>query len=117
MHRQILGLSYKDGKEVDHVNRNGLDNRRANIRIATRKENNRNLGLRSDNKSGFKGISFDRNRNKWFAFSTENGRTIYVGRFNDIVKAKEALDKYRLKNHQEFANDGFSCIGTKEAKC
>ena len=47
MHRQIMNLSAGDGKEVDHINRNPLDNRRSNLRLVTRKENLSNRGPRS----------------------------------------------------------------------
>lgn len=47
MHRQIMGLVVGDGKEVDHINRNPLDNRRCNLRLVTRKENCANRGIRA----------------------------------------------------------------------
>ena len=46
MHREIMGLKAGDGLEIDHINRNPLDNRRANLRLATRKENCANRGQR-----------------------------------------------------------------------
>ena len=56
MHRQILGLSYGDGKIVDHINRDGLDNRRSNIRIVSYPVNCRNHKMFSNNTSGHTGI-------------------------------------------------------------
>lgn len=110
MHRIILGIFNNKEVEGEHIDGNGLNNKRSNLRVASRKQNNQNLGLRSDNKSGFKGISWDKSRAKWFASSSENGKTIALGRFNSIDEAKESLDSYRLKKHGEFANDGFGCL-------
>jgi hypothetical protein len=58
------------GMEIDHADISlyrGLDNRRSNLRIASRSSNMANTGLRSTNSSGFKGVSWDRARNKWHA--------------------------------------------------
>lgn len=53
MHRLILGVP--PGVQVDHANRNGLDNRRANLRVASHSNNQHNRGLQRNNKSGYKG--------------------------------------------------------------
>src|SRR5882672_2771828 len=74
LHRMIMGNPPKN-MDVDHINGDTLDNRRENLRICTHAENARNCGARSHNKSGIKGVNFDRKRNKWLALITYNGKT------------------------------------------
>lgn len=63
MHNEIL--SERNKPYVDHINRDSLDNRRANLRPATHEENQANRGVHSDNASGFKGVSWSRRSEKW----------------------------------------------------
>src|SRR5208283_2571413 len=65
MHQLILPCD--DGYEPDHRNRNGLDNRISNLRPATRSQNNMNAGLRKDNRSGVRGVSWCSTFGKWIA--------------------------------------------------
>jgi AP2-like factor, euAP2 lineage len=60
MHRQILGLAHGDKLQVDHKDRNSLNNTRENLRVATAAQNGANNGKQRGNKSGFKGVSWDR---------------------------------------------------------
>lgn len=64
IHNLIMG-DIEDGKTVDHINRNKLDNRKSNLRIATFQENTTNKKVGSKNTSGFSGVSWDKNNNKW----------------------------------------------------
>lgn len=59
-----MRLNFKN-KEVDHINSNGLDNRRANLRAASKSENQRNRGKNSNNTTGYKGVYFNRQTGKW----------------------------------------------------
>ncbi|MEG7750695.1 HNH endonuclease, partial [Listeria monocytogenes] len=63
LHRQIMGEP--SGFEVDHIDGNGLDNRRANLRVASKTQNVRNQRIRQDNTSSFKGVSWSKRRQKW----------------------------------------------------
>lgn len=84
--------------QVDHVDpKNTLDNRRSNLRVVTCAENAQNrFGAYKTNKScGIRGITFDKNRNKWQAKLTLNYKTIHIGRFSSIVEAENALIKAR----------------------
>lgn len=76
--------------DVDHVNRDRSDNRISNLRLATRKQNMENQGLRSDNTSGHKGVSWDARRKKWLAQIRHNKQTIFLGRHDCIDKALSA---------------------------
>ena len=63
MHRIIIDAKKKE--EVDHINRNKLDNRRRNLRIVSHSENMYNISLYKNNTSGFRGICWDKRFNKW----------------------------------------------------
>lgn len=76
--------------EVDHINGNRSDNRIANLREATRRQNGRNCAKPVTNKSGVKGVCWDANRNKWLAQIKFNGRPVHIGRFSLISDAEKA---------------------------
>mgnify|MGYP001562305313 CR=1 FL=1 len=101
MHRLLLNapLSMK----TDHVNGNGLDNRRANLRPATHAENLRNRGPQRNNTTGFKGVSFDKTRGKFQARIMLSGREIHLGRFITPQKAHAAYCAAAAKLHGKFA--------------
>lgn len=83
---------------ADHINLNGLDNRRLNLRPATHKQNLENTRLHRHNTSGFKGVSWVNKSSKWQATIKHNGKHIYLGVFDKIEDAvtarKAAEDKY-----------------------
>ncbi len=63
MHRLIMGAA--EGTEIDHINRDKKDNRKSNLRFATRGLNTINRGLRKDNKSGVVGVSYSKKSGRW----------------------------------------------------
>jgi hypothetical protein len=63
MHREILEAS--EGIEVDHINGNGLDNRRENLRLVTLQQNRQNRSRGRNNQTGYKGVTFDKKSGKW----------------------------------------------------
>jgi HNH endonuclease len=99
MHRMIMGMP--DGVEVDHINGDTLDNRRANLRLATRSQNGKNVSIRKSNKSGVKGVCWIANR--WVAQITVNMKHLYLGRFRNIEDARKAYNEAAKKYHGEFA--------------
>lgn len=102
MHRFILGLT--DGIPlVDHQNGDGLDNRRENLRVATVSQNQANVGLRSDNVSGFKGVCWLNRERRWLAFIQVNGRRIRLGRYQGKVDAAIAYDLAAIRFFGGFA--------------
>jgi hypothetical protein len=106
MHNFILNLP--DGLHCDHINHNGLDNRKANLRRATCAQNIR-YAQKTRNKfqSNYKGL-FHRRDGMWRALITVNGRRIYVGSFKSETDAAKAYDEAAKKYHGEFANLNFS---------
>lgn len=88
---------------TDHRNGNGLDNRRANLREATRTENNRNVGQRSDNTSGFKGVSWNKQRQKWVAYIMIDKRQRFLGHYDNPEDAAHAYDAAAREGFGEFA--------------
>jgi len=103
MHRVIL----PDAEEVDHINGNGLDNRRANLRPATGIENRRNRRRSRKNTSGYAGVSWDKVNRKWYAYITADGRMRALGRFDTAEEAALARDRAALELHGEFARLNF----------
>lgn len=93
MHRLILGLHYGDKGFGDHINRVTLDNRRKNLRVATRTENNINQRIRKDNTSGVRGVSWVKLSSCWKAQISVNGKKKSLGYFSSIDGAVEAYKK------------------------
>lgn len=101
MHRQILDAH--KGITVDHINHNGLDNRRENIRLATVSENNMNRGKTKKNKSGYKGAYFDKRKRKYRTTIRKNNRTIHIGYFDTAIEAARAYDNAVKQHFGEFS--------------
>lgn len=101
MHRLIMGDP--KGHQIDHINRDGLDNRRSNLRLATTFENHRNIGLRKDNKTGYKGVFWLEKSGRWLASIRINGRTKYLGLYNDIIEAAKVYNAAAIELFGEFA--------------
>ena len=88
---------------IDHINGIKTDNRISNLREATRAENIWNIGKTSKNKSGFKGVSFNKSYNKWSAVCTVNNKTNHLGFFITPELASQAYQEFAKKHHGEFA--------------
>jgi len=90
-------------KELDHINGDPSDNRIANLREATRRENKRNSGKYSNNKSGFKGVCWHKSRGKWRADAQDaNGKQIHLGLFTTPEAASAAYNDFAMKLHGDF---------------
>ena len=102
MHRELIEVG--DGLLIDHVNQNSMDNRKANLRGATRAQNLRNR-KKFSNSSGskYKGIYRRKNYRKWLARITFEKKTIHLGCFRDEIEAAKAYDRAAMKYHKEFA--------------
>jgi len=102
MHRVIIGA--REGEIVDHINHNGLDDRIANLRIATPRQNNWNTRKRRCNcSSKYKGVHWSREMRKWRARIKFNGRTILIGDYDDERAAARAYDVKARELFGEFA--------------
>lgn len=101
MHRLILNCP--PSKQVDHINGNGLDNRRFNLRICTNSQNHFNTKMYKNNPSGFKGVYFHKLMKKWQAKIMKNGKEYRLGYFKSAIEAAMAYDKKALKLHGQFA--------------
>ncbi len=88
---------------VDHINRKGLDNRRANLRLATHAQNNMNRCPRRGTSSKYKGIAFDRRVGKYKTDIQVNKKRIHLGYFNSETRAAKAYDDAAKAYHGEFA--------------
>ncbi len=102
MHRQIINVPA--GFVIDHINHNGLDNRKTNLRLATRAQNNRHT-KKPKNKchSNYKGLYWHRRDRVWHVRITANGITRHVGYFKDEIEAAKAYDRAAKKYHGRFA--------------
>lgn len=113
MHRLILGLS-DPRVQVDHRNRDGLDNRRANLRVATNSQNHANQDKPITNTSGYKGVSRNRTNklHPWFAQIGVNRKQLYLGCFSTPAEAALAYDRAALQHFGEFARLNFPPTAT-----
>ena len=102
LHRYILGV-FGRGVDVDHVNRNGLDCSRKNLRACTRSQNNKNRHRISDVTSRYRGVCFNSVCRKWQAQIASGGRNRYLGIFTDEREAATAWDRAATVLHGEFA--------------
>lgn len=83
------------GMDTDHINGDGLDNRRINLRICTHAENLRNKRIYYKNISGVSGVTWDRDSNKWRARVGLNGIETYLGTFHKKSTAIEKVTNFR----------------------
>jgi hypothetical protein len=100
LHRVIAGTP--DGMDTDHVNGNGLDNRRVNLRPATKIQNATNSRLCERNTSGLKGAMFYRANGKWRSQIVVNRRNIHLGYYATPEEAHAVYAKASAEMHGEF---------------
>lgn len=103
MQNVVLGVPA--GVVVDHVDGDALNNRRGNLRVATVGQNNANAKLRSDNTSGFKGVSRVKHlkRLPWEAYIQVDGKFMRLGRYETPEEAAEAYDKAAVAHFGSYA--------------
>lgn len=98
---------------TDHIDDNPLNNRRNNLRAVTTSRNKQNARLRSNNKSGYKGVSWCKRGNKWTARFRLGKKYLFLGRFDSLEEAALAYNKAVTKHRPEY---GFLNIIDKEEK-
>lgn len=96
---RILGRELSSNEFVDHIDGNSLNNRRSNLRLATNSENIRNSKRRSDNTSGYKGVTFRKDLGKWRARIIKDGKRITVGYANT---PEDAFQLYQAAAEIEY---------------
>ena len=102
LHRLLLDPP--DVMQIDHVNRDGLDNRRANLRVCTRSQNLANSPPRAGGSSQFKGVYWNKNATKWHARGHDGtGKGLHLGYFANEVDAARAYDVHAMATWGEFA--------------
>lgn len=101
MHRVIFNVP--DGLMVDHINGNTLDNRKKNLRIATRSENMWNRRKTKLNKTGYKGVRMKEKSKKYEATIAVNKKWLHLGYFNTPQEAARAYNSAAQKYHGQFA--------------
>lgn len=97
MHRMLLGQPA--GQLVDHINGDGLDNRRENLRLCTRGQNNANVPAQAISSSQYKGVT----RSLWRARGCVDGRSVNLGDHETEEAAARAYDAWAMEAHGEFA--------------
>ena len=102
MHRDIVSIP-KD-KFIDHINGNGLDNRKSNLRICTLSQNNANRKKSINGTSMYKGVSWYSPYGKWCARICKNDLDIFIEYFKSEKEAALAYNEAAIKYHGEFAN-------------
>lgn len=107
VHRFILNAP--DGMEVDHINLNVCDNQRSNLRLVNRSQNMINVGKRSNNKAGYKGVSASTGnyRNPWAACLGYNNKILHLGYFKTPRQAAMAYDMAARDLFGEYAKLNF----------
>lgn len=103
MHRQIMG--FPEGLLVDHIDHDGLNNQKVNLRIATRAQNNANRRAASTNQtSKYLGVAFEKDRKRWTARIRKDWKGYRLGSFDSEIEAAIAYNEAAIRLHGEFAN-------------
>jgi hypothetical protein len=99
---------FGDGMVVDHIDHNGLNNQKKNLRICTFAENCRNLRSSRHKNSKYKGVHWHKRRKKWAAQISCNNKTYHLGYFTNEIEAAKAYDRAAKKYHGKFASLNFN---------
>lgn len=103
VHMSHLILPCPPGLEVDHINRDKLDNRKANLRLVTRSQNCANRGNFKNSKSKYKGVRWNKKMGLWEAAIRKDGVITTIGAFKDEIAAASAYNEYARKMWGEYA--------------
>lgn len=104
MHTYIMG---NPGTDVDHINKNTLDNRDENLRICTHTQNLANRGKQRNNTSGYKGVQIHNNGTKWCSRIRIKGADVWLGAYDTAIEAARKYDMAALHMWGEFAHTNF----------
>jgi hypothetical protein len=101
MHREILNAP--NVVQVDHINGDGLDNRKNNLRFCNNAQNHCNKDPQRGGTSKYKGVSWEKRRGIWEAYICPSGKKIHLGYFHNEIDAAKAYDKKAIELYQNFA--------------
>lgn len=99
MHNAIM-----NEKSIDHIDHDGLNNQKSNLRVCTRSENMMNMGKHEKASSIYKGVCFFNRDKKWLAQIKINGKRIRLGTFASEIEAAKAYNEKAIEFFREFAN-------------
>jgi len=102
MHRVVMKVSDKNIL-IDHIDGDGLNNQKSNLRIVDYKENRRNSKKAENASSKYKGVSWLKCRNRWKATIYINGKNKQIGLYKDEIKAAMAYDEFAKTHFGEHA--------------
>ncbi len=106
LHRLIYFMHTNEWpEEVDHIDGNPDNNKIENLRACTHKENLRNTGMYAHNTSGVKGVTWQADRKKWYAYINVDGKMKSLGRHDDFETAAKLATEARKKAFGEFYSD------------
>jgi len=109
LHRVVAGAN-EYAQKVDHINGNGLDNRRSNLRVCSNMENNHNRHAPSRSRTGFFGVKWMKKLNKWQAAIKNDGKWIYLGIYSDVRDAAMAYDRAVIQMRGPIAATNFPLL-------
>jgi hypothetical protein len=102
LHREVMRLKSNDGKVVDHINRERIDNRKSNLRLVSVQENAFNTSKSNKNKSGVVGVFYRERKGKkpkWIASINIEGKTRQIGHFDNMDDAIKARKEAEIKHY------------------
>lgn len=102
MHRQVLGIPVGSAYQTDHINGNGLDNRKSNLRSVTPGQNSMNQRVYKNNNSGYAGVGFDKAKNAWRARIRVSGQLKHLGYYEHREDAAAARRKAEEQYFGEY---------------
>ncbi len=100
MHKEILGVENK--KQVDHKDGDGLNNQRTNLRPSSHSQNHSNTERYKNNKSGYKGVSWNKHSKKYLAQTSIDGKILVIGYFDSPEDAATAYNTVANQLHGDF---------------
>ncbi len=102
MHRQVMGLSWDTSIQVDHIDGNGLNNQRHNLRICNNSQNHMNQKILKNNTTGYMGVYYEKRHNSYVSYINVNKKRYHVGAFKTFEEAKTARINAEIKHFGEF---------------
>lgn len=104
LHRLVMGVTNKE-IYVDHSDWNKRNNKKSNLRIATKSENNMNIKRKSNNTSGYTGVTINKRTGKFVARISKNNKRFYLGSFETFEEAVKVRHKAEMVMHNKWSGE------------